>query len=196
MLVPDRILRAAAERIEPALRDMTPKQQQRHERILRVAEKFFVTWGVTSVPFNGLAAALKIGPGTLRQHFVDRDCILFEILRRHLTTLKQRLADLPKKDFRARHRAYTELTRDKDGNAAGAHLLLTRERHTLPTDLQEEIIRLYEAVGAELTATSPEQACELLDLHSIPAPMRELLLEQVDALSETVAMPQAPPLAA
>jgi len=146
------------------------------------------TFGRAGITVAGLAIALRMAPATIRRHFVDPDCILAEILRRHLHAIAETLGNVgwhtPNRPA-ARRAAYAAHTRT-DGVTTQRHQLLLRHRHTLPPDLAEPLEHLREQIGQMLDPANPAVALVLLDTPEVqPA--------QVEAMLGAVVIPKPGP---
>jgi AcrR family transcriptional regulator len=179
MITPPRILRDQADRLTNRKFHFSPRQKDRETRILLVAEHVFAQNSFACVTFGNLALALAISPVTLRQHFVDLDQLLADILQRHLFALLKTLTGIAgagKAQDAARRKAWFEATRGVMGGLTDAHKLLIRERHNLPEDLRENIDNAYYALGELLAPNYGREALALLDAESADLPVIEALL--------------------
>ena len=96
-------------------------------RILDAAQHLMVNHGRGAFRLTDFALAMRMAPQTIRRHFVDLDCVLAQILHRHLMAIVRALAEIPRdapNRARAHRSAYLALTRTPFGNPTEAHLLL------------------------------------------------------------------------
>jgi len=172
MTTPLRILRAKAQERNPAHFALTERQRVREETILDVAKYLIADEGLENVTFSRLARALRMSRNTLAFHFVDLPALLGQIIRLHLRALSAALGQIRADDpdrYRRRRAAYLAYTRTPLGGLTEAHLLLVRDRHTLPPDLRDGIEHIRHDIGKLLTDDMVEEAFALLDLPSIDA---------------------------
>jgi AcrR family transcriptional regulator len=169
MTTSHRILRAQCDELRRERIYRTPREQDRHERILYSAESLLARNGRANLSFSGLAVGLDVSTGVLRHHFVDVDAVLVEILTQHLRSLSRALGQVPwDLENRRQHMraAYLAATRTPMGGFTIPHLLLTRDLHTLPPDAQEPIEQIRIGLGAVLGPL--DLAHEVLDLLDRP----------------------------
>ena len=192
---PARILRAIAEsrhqRPEP-----TPRELEREERILAVAQTVMAEAGRHTITFSSMALALRMVRSTLRLHFCDLDELLAAILHRHLRRLSYALGEVPQdapdrpQKMRA---AYLAATRTILGGYTEAHLLLVRDRHLLPPELLTSIDFIRHNLGDILAYGHAEEVLDLLDMRSLSAPRIEAHLALITAPAPE---PAEPPITA
>jgi AcrR family transcriptional regulator len=166
MTTPIRILRAKAQARNPAHFALTERQRVRQEAILDIAKHLIAEEGRANVTFAGLARALRLSVTTLIFHFVDLEALLGEIIRRHLRALSSELGKISADDpqrHEKRRAAYLAYTRTPMGGLTEAHLLLVRDRHTLPPDERDGIELIRYALGELLTDGCVEDAYLFLD---------------------------------
>jgi AcrR family transcriptional regulator len=172
MTTPIRILRAKAQARNPAHFALTERQRAREAAILDIAQHLIADEGLANVTFAGLARALRLSVATLIFHFVDLEALLGELIRRHLRALAAELGKIAADDplrHQKRRAAYLAYTRTPMGGLTEAHLLLVRDRHTLPPDERDGIDR--QGIGELLTDGSVEDAYLFLDASTL-APAR------------------------
>jgi AcrR family transcriptional regulator len=166
MHITPRLLRTEAQRLPINARILSEKEVAREARILATAQCLMVRFSRSALGMAGLAAALGIAPATIRRHFLDVDSILAEILIRHLLAVCQAIGQVAA-DHPGRHAAlraaYLAATRTAGGEPAEAHLLLLRERHTLPPDLAEQVDSLRKDIGDALAGPNGPKVLSLLD---------------------------------
>jgi AcrR family transcriptional regulator len=189
MPIPPRILRAEIEDIPGARPKLNARERERQQVILTAGRRVLVNHGAAAIRLTDLATALGMSPGTIRRYFPDLDYLLGEILRAHLLALSsaigQALHGIP---FGAPHRqgtaraAYVAATRTILGGLTEGHLLLVRERHTLPPDQLATIEQLREGLGEVLAGELGHAALALLDKPEFSA-------AQVEAMLRTLAAP-------
>jgi AcrR family transcriptional regulator len=166
MTTPIRILRAKAQARNPAHFALTERQRVRQESILDIAKHLIADEGRENITFAGLARALRLAVTTLAFHFVDLEALLGEIIRRHLRALSSELGKISADDplrHKKRRAAYVAYTRTPMGGLNEAHLLLVRDRHTLPPDERETIELIRYGIGELLTDGSVEDVFLFLD---------------------------------
>jgi AcrR family transcriptional regulator len=95
MEIPHRILRAHALDLDPTLRDLTTRELERQERILKIAQSLFVRYGRHTITFRGLATAMKMATATLRKHYTCLDALLAALLHRHLQQITKAMGEVP-----------------------------------------------------------------------------------------------------
>jgi AcrR family transcriptional regulator len=166
MTTPIRILRAKAQARNPAHFALTERQRVRQEAILDIAKHLIADEGLANVTFAGLARALRLSVTTLIFHFVDLEALLGELIRRHLRALSAELGKISADDphrHQKRRAAYLAYTRTPMGGLTEAHLLLVRDRHTLPPDERDGIELIRYGIGELITEGSVEDAFLFLD---------------------------------
>jgi AcrR family transcriptional regulator len=160
---------------------LTDKQREREQTILAAAQTLMATYSRGALTIGKLAIALRMSPGTIRRHFADIDSILAEILLRHLTGIARAIGRTPPSDPKekaAARAAYIEATRTGWGGLTEPHLLLIRERHTLPEDLAKPVEDMRTLIGEILAGERGAIALTLLDTP-------ELQATQIDAMLAT-----------
>jgi AcrR family transcriptional regulator len=191
MLTPPRILRDQADSLTRRKDNFNARQRDRENRILLTAPHLFAKNTRSTINLTNMAAALAISTATLRQHFVDLDALLFEILYRHLMTLAKALGDIPhnSEDMpKARRAAWLAATRSQWGSFTENHLLFTRDRNTLPEDLREAIADSYRGLGERLAPGFGIEILALLDAEIADLSTIEIAVAAVNA----AAAPQSP----
>jgi len=202
MPTPSRIVRAIAEsrhqRPEP-----TPREIEREERILAVAQTVMAEAGRHEITFTSMALALRMVRSTLRHHFCDLDELLAAILHRHLSRLAYAIGEVPHDapDRLPKMRAaYLAATRTLLGGYTEAHLLLVRDRHLLPPELRANIDAIRHDLGNILAYGHADEALDLLDSRFLSAARIEEFITIITATQAepaqppTTAAPPAPPL--
>jgi AcrR family transcriptional regulator len=112
-----------------------------------------------------LAAAIRVSPGSFRRQFADIDSLLADLVFRHLTAISRATGAIPRDTpnrraaQRAAYLAYTRFL----GGPTEAHILLIRERHNLPEDLQANIELVRRSIGEILAGDHGDAALTLLD---------------------------------
>jgi AcrR family transcriptional regulator len=185
MTTPIRILRAKAQARNPAHFALTERQRAREAAILDIAQHLIADEGLANVTFAGLARALRLSATTLIFHFVDLEALLGELIRRHLRALAAELGKIAADDplrHQKRRAAYLAYTRTPMGGLTEAHLLLVRDRHTLPPDERDGIEQIRQGIGELLTDGSVEDAFLFLDAPSLaPARIESFIRSQAPA---------------
>lgn len=168
----------------------------RQETILDVARYLIADEGLENITFTRLARALRMSPATLAFHFVDLPALLGHIIRQHLRALSAELGHVRADDpdrYHKRRAAYLAYTRTPLGGLTEAHLLLVRDRHTLPPDERDGIEDIRRGIGELLTDDLVEEAFALLDLPYLdPARVEARLANPIEArlaASPTTAKP-------
>jgi AcrR family transcriptional regulator len=175
---------------------LTDKQREREERILAATQTLMATFSRDALTMGKLAIALRMGTGTIRRHFADIDSILAEILLRHLTAVAKAIGNIPRDDPNrraAQRAAYIEATRTGWGGLSEAHLLLIRERHTLPDDLAKPVEDMRQLIGETLAGENAAIALALLDTPELAAPQIEAMLATTDRKDTAPAAKPAQP---
>jgi AcrR family transcriptional regulator len=165
MNIPFRLARAIADdKFGPPT--LTPKQKDRQEKILTLATELIARHGRHRITMGHIAHGLRISPAALRWHFSDLDALLHAILRAHLDGIAKIFRTMPHgvPDRPALLRAaFHEYTRKPAGGFTNAHLLLIRERASLPEDLRDPIEATYCSLGTAMAADWGTDALEMLD---------------------------------
>jgi AcrR family transcriptional regulator len=192
---PARILRASADNRHQRP-EQTPREIEREERILAVAQTVMAEHGRHEISFTSMALALRMVRATLRQHFCDLDELLAAILHRHLRRLSYAIGEVPQDapDRLPKMRAaYLAHTRTILGGYTEAHLLLVRDRHLLPAELFASIDSIRHNLGDILAYGHAEEVLDLLDMRSLSAPRIEAHLALITAPAPE---PAEPPITA
>jgi AcrR family transcriptional regulator len=183
MPTPARILRAHADDLPNARPKLSARELDREDRILDTARALMVRFGRVNITFQSLAVAMRMSPATIRRHFADLDSILFTLIRRHLQAIPRALAAVPHTHpnaHAARRAAYTDFTRNGFSAPTPDHILLNRERHTLPPDLLEHIENLRDLIGGMLGRAYPETLLSLLDNCFLQPPQIESIINNIE----------------
>jgi AcrR family transcriptional regulator len=195
MHIQPRLLRAHVDNRSHDRPMLTEKQRAREQSILAAAETLMATYSRGALTIGKLALALRMSPATIRRHFTDMDSILAEILLRHLTAISRAIGKIPPDDPNRRaagRAAYIEATRTGWGGLTEAHLLLVRERHTLPEDLAKPVEEMRTLIGELLAGEQGAIALTLLDAPSLQAGQIEAMLATTEATPPAKpAQPQA-----
>jgi len=171
MNIPARILRARlddipGQRPAPSFRD-----EDTRTRILDCAQQLMAHHGRGAIRLTDFALAMRMSAQTIRRHFVDLDCVLAQILTRHLQAIVRALGEIPRDTpdrARAHRAAYLAATRFL-GAPTEAHLLLIRDRHLLPPDLREPLEAHRASIGEILAGAHAKAALALLDMPELDA---------------------------
>jgi AcrR family transcriptional regulator len=166
MQTPHRLLRADAHDFDRNPPPLSTKERERHDRILDVGRSILARRGRHAVNLAGLAAALRITASTLRRYFPDLDALLCEILRLHVRDIAREIGKIPHDApdrNQQRRAAYLAFTRTALGGFTEAHLLLVRDRHTLPDDSLSAIEQTRIALGFNLAGGMAYEALSHLD---------------------------------
>jgi len=194
MQTPLRILRRRAIEIDPAIADLTPRQQLRERLILAVATDLFARFGPYAISFTNLARSMKMAPATMRWHFADLHALLGEIMRRHLQALRTAIEAVPSgaPDRRRLQRAaYVNATREGAG-LTQVHHILTAYRTQLPDDERELVDALRDQLGLALGGAKGEAVLALLDFPQFGAEQIECMLQAAFRTSAPAEAPPAP----
>jgi AcrR family transcriptional regulator len=151
-------------------------------RILNGAQRLMANHGRGAIRLTDFALAMRMAPQTIRRHFVDLDCVLAQILHRHLMAIVRALGEIPRDapNRASAHRsAYLAATRTLFGNPTEAHLLLIRDRHLLPPDLREPLEAHRAAIGEILAGPHATTALALLDTPELDATQIEAALTAI-----------------
>ncbi len=195
MQIPARLLRARAMEIDPTLAELTPRETEREQRILRNAQSLFARFGRHAITFTALAIAMKMAPRTLRKHFTCLDALFAEILTRHLQHVAAACLHLPNgAPAQARRAAYLAATRTKTGELTEAHRLFVQQRLALPPDALEQLEAAYLSLGATLGGPSPHETLSILDNpYCTEARIETLLATYATSQPQATVKPPAPP---
>jgi AcrR family transcriptional regulator len=188
MPIPLRTLRAEADALTGHRRKRSTRECEQEDRILLVAGHLFARHGRDNIAFNDFAIAMRMSTRTLRNHFVDLDSLLAEILQRHLRAVADAIGTVPPTALNlhvARRAAYLQATRTPYGGPTEAHILLVRDRHLLPPDLADTIETLRSGLGDMVAFPNGPAALALLDTTEVSASQIETMLAP--------AAPQPPP---
>ena len=157
---------------------LSSRDLDREARIVTAATSTLARFGRANVTFNNFALGLRLAPATIRRHFPDLDTLLSVILYRHLAAIAAAMGDAPAADDpqAARRAAYIAATRSAYNAPLDAHLLLVRERYSLPADLAEPVEQLREQIGFMLAGAHGDTALSLLDTPDLLLPQIETML--------------------
>ncbi len=198
MQISPRLLRDRADDLTREKFPQSARDHARHDRILTVATQMIADYGRHVVTFAGLAMALRMAPATLRRHFVDIDAIIGQILQTHLLTLARTLGDIdadqPNRAAR-RRAAYITATRGFFAGTSNAHLILLRDRDTLPPDLREPIELTQTTIGQSLAPAfaNAELARKILGLLDNPHLSADDIERAIAAITPAAETAQAQP---
>jgi AcrR family transcriptional regulator len=182
-----RILRNDIADIPGACPEHSPSARDRRDVILAAACRLMAVHGRHAISIASLAGALCLSPGAVKRLFPDMDSLLAEILLRHVGVLANAIAGIAHGEpgcYVNRRAAYLAMTRTASGAPAEAHLLLLRDRHTLPPDALRQIEHCRQALGECLAGKFGHIAMNLLD-------MPELAPPQIEACLACIAAPAA-----
>ena len=163
--VPARMIRAVVADIIQHVPSKRELAQMEH--IEAAAIELFADRGPYTLSLNNFARQIGISPHAVGRIYLDREHLLGEILRKHITALMTELSRIaentPNRPMHCRA-AYHRLTRGADGKLTKVHFILGRYLHFLPPDelAPTEIMRadLKAMLGAGQLG---EQAAILLD---------------------------------
>jgi AcrR family transcriptional regulator len=188
MKIPARILRAHEIDHNREAYELTQAQQEREARIRAGAMRIFARFGFQNIAFRDLATALRMATATLRFHFTDLDALLADLLHAHLQAIACALGAVPRDapdPQAARRAAYLAYTRTGWGGLTDAHLVLVRDRHLLPPDLQDSIDQVHHGFGMHLAGDRGMEALVLLDNAALdPERIEAYLAPEKPALPE------------
>ncbi len=149
--------------------------------------------GRQGVTLRSLAGAVGMSPMTIKRMFCDMDSILGEILGQHLRGIAAKFGELPSDSAdtqAARRAAYVAYTRTGFGGPTEHHLLLMRDRFSLPADLAEPLEALRQSVGDMMAYPNGAAALALLDCQGLAlADIEAMLAACVPDLSVGPAAP-------
>jgi AcrR family transcriptional regulator len=195
MTTPTRILQATVDGLPGHRCRFTEKQRDRQEKILTAGLALMARHGRAGLTMAKFGLAVGMAPAAIRRLFVDIDSILSELLVRHLLAIFQALGEIPadapgrKPALRA---AYLAATRTADGRLTEPHILLLRERHSLPPDLAGEIERTRDSLGEVLAGPDGPAALALLDTPGLAPSRIEAMLAALDPPDATQTRQSAP----
>jgi AcrR family transcriptional regulator len=202
MPTPARLLRAFADELPGMRPRFSARELAQQDRILAAAQSLFARFGRTNITMGNFALALRMSPATIRRYFCDLDCILAELLLRHLNAIAKAIGEIPHDApgrRTAARRAYAEATRTPFGAPTEAHLLLVRDRHVLPPDLLETVEKLRDGLGDIVGGPDAITALTLLDISHLPVAQIEAMLAPLEPAAPAepparlVLMPPRPP---
>jgi AcrR family transcriptional regulator len=190
MHTPIRILRDDIEDIPGTCRVLSARELDRQDLIRAAATRVLAAHGRLAITIAGVAGALCLSAGTVKRLFPDMDALLIDILRRHLRAISAAIATIDRDDphcFARRRAAYIAFTRTPMGNPTEAHLLLLRDRHSLPPGALEGLEAFRRGIGECLAGAQGAIALNLLD-------MPELMPAEIEAcLASLMAVAASPP---
>ncbi len=195
-IIPARLLRAHADDMPGARYRLSSQERDREERIIAAGISMFARFGRAGVTMGNFAMSLRMSPATIRRHFPDLDALLAEILYRHLAALAAAIGEPVRQGDpakAARRRAYLTASRTPYSAPTERHLLLLRDRHSLPPDLLQPIEAVRLQLGEMLAGDHAEAALSLLDTPTLQAPQIEAMLAALAPEPEIVAVPDAIP---
>ncbi len=178
-------------------RHRTTRELDQEARIITAATAAFARFGRSHITLANFAAGLRLSPATIRRHFPDLHTLLAEILRRHLLAIATAIGDAnpnPLAPHAGRQAAYIAATRNGFGAPTAPHILLLRDRHTLPEDLAEPIDQLRLQIGDLLAGPRADLALAILDEPTCPEPEALTLLATLSPTPHLTATP-IPPVA-
>jgi AcrR family transcriptional regulator len=184
MHLPARLIRAHADDTPGHRPALSPREQDRRDRILANALTLMAQYGRHSLTMAAFATGLRLSPAMVRRHFPDLDNLFAEILRAHLHAIAGAIGAIPPdtpNPQAARRAAYIAATRTASGNLTAAHLLLVRDRHLLPPDEAHSIEHMRGLLAETLAGPGGHAALVLLDAPDFQAPQIEAMLEAAAA---------------
>ena len=170
MPAPARTLRAITDELPQSRRFLTQRELDRHALILAAGRATMARLGRAEVTLPRLATALRMSTGTIQRHVCDADSLLAEILFDHLRALATALGDTVRNGVHcqnAKRAAYVAATRTPNGGLTEAHLLLVRDRHTLPPDLAEQVNGLRDDLAEAMAGSLADVVLIILDSISL-----------------------------
>jgi AcrR family transcriptional regulator len=189
MPTPARILQATVDGLPNHRRRFSEKQRERQEYILTAALAVFARHGRAGLSMGAFGLALGMSPAAIRRLFVDLDTILAELLVRHLFAILRALTDIPADTPNrntALRAAYLAATRTAEGRLTEPHILLLRERHSLPPDLATDIEATRDSIGEILAGADGAAALALLDTPGLAPSRIETMLAALDPKPEPI----------
>ena len=176
-------------------RHRTTRELDQEARIVTAATAAFARFGRSHITLANFAAGLRLSPATIRRHFPDLHTLLAEILRRHLLAIATAIGDAnpdPLAPHAGRQAAYIAATRNGFGAPIAPHILLLRDRHTLPEDLAEPIDQLRLQIGDLLAGPRADLALAILDEPTCPEPEALTLLATLSPTPHLTVTPIPP----
>jgi len=198
MHIPQRILRAEIDNLPGERARRSNRDLETQDRIIRAAQHLFARHGRANLSFTDLAVALRMSRTTLHRQFCDLDAILGDIIARHLHAIATALGKIPvdaPNPQAARRAAYLAFTRTAFNAPTEAHLLLIRDRITLPPDLAEPIEATRLVIGQLLAGADAGIALTLLDATELAAHQIENILANLHPPEALAPEPAPAPLA-
>lgn len=178
METPARIIRAKADELKRPPAPST-REFERQEHIITTARGLMAEHGPHTLTIRNLAIALRMSTFTLRCHFVDIDSLLHEIISRHLTALAKALGAVLWSDpdrRRKQREIYYNFTHSPFGGLTEDHLIFTRYRHLLPTDLRDSVETRRDNMAELVAGPFAITALTLLDAPYITLPNIETMI--------------------
>jgi AcrR family transcriptional regulator len=178
METPARIIRAKADELKRPPAPST-REFERQEHIITTARGLMAEHGPHTLTIRNLAIGLRMSTFTLRCHFVDIDSLLHEIISRHLTALAKALGAVLWSDpdrRRKQREIYYNFTHSPFGGLTEDHLIFTRYRHLLPTDLRDSVETRRDNMAELVAGPFAIAALTLLDAPCITLPDIETMI--------------------
>jgi AcrR family transcriptional regulator len=142
------------------------KQLAQRAAILRACRTLMADEGRSGMTLAYVARLIWIPAAAIRQHFINLDSVLFEILLSHLQAISKAMANIPPDApdiYAARRKAYLAYTRTPWGALTEDHVLLTRDVFTLRPQDHQVLWDLHRGLGQLLGGDRPESTLQLLD---------------------------------
>ena len=167
-LLHPRQLRAEADDLPGNRPHFSARELDRRDRIVATATALMARHGRAALNLASFALAIRMSRHAIQRHFIGLDCILAEIIHRHLQSVARAIGEVPHTapdPAAARRAAYVAATRTPWGAPTPSQSLLLQNRLSLPPDLADPIDQTRLALAAALTppGTDPETTLTLLD---------------------------------
>lgn len=140
-----RLLRADAEEFDTDPPKLSKRRQEQRDRIFRLVPRILARRGVGAITIQALALALDVSTACLRRHVIDMDYLLYKILVQHLQFILDSVLEIPAADpacHRKRAAILAGATHPDKAIFDAAQLLWSRDRQTLPDDLNDRLEEL------------------------------------------------------
>ncbi len=167
-LLHPRQLRAEADDLPGNRPHFSARELDRRDRIVATATALMARHGRAALTLANFALAIRMSRQAIQRHFIGLDCILAEIIHRHLQSVARAIGEVPHTapdPAAARRAAYVAATRTPWGAPTPSQSLLLQNRLSLPPDLADPIDQTRLALAAALApqGTDPETTLTLLD---------------------------------
>lgn len=134
------------------------EKKQRRDEILKISEELFLKYGIDSTTMDEIAEASEFSKGALYLYFRSKEEILFSIISRALSILRDMFLEAASREMDLRRKLYTigwVYIRFYE-KYPGYYRLLSRlydQQSFMKTDIREAMKRIYGLIGEICTFT-------------------------------------------